>query len=50
MSYASVAMVTDYDCWKEDAEPVSVQKVKQLVDRDHRHLIKIDCPWCEVNF
>jgi 5'-methylthioadenosine phosphorylase len=27
LSYASIAMVTDYDCWREDTEPVSVQKV-----------------------
>ncbi|KAF4804310.1 hypothetical protein TURU_009164 [Turdus rufiventris] len=27
MSYASVAMATDYDCWKEHEEAVSVDKV-----------------------
>ncbi|NXL37730.1 MTAP phosphorylase, partial [Glaucidium brasilianum] len=27
MSYASIAMVTDYDCWKEHEEAVSVDKV-----------------------
>ncbi len=26
--YAAVAMVTDYDCWKEDEEPVSWEAVK----------------------
>ena len=30
ISYASVAMVTDYDCWREDVEPVSVQKVSTI--------------------
>ena len=25
--YATVAMVTDYDCWKEDEEPVTVDEV-----------------------
>ena len=30
MQYASIAMVTDYDCWKENEE-VSVEKVmKQM--------------------
>lgn len=28
--YASVAMSTDYDCWKEDEEPVSWQAVYQI--------------------
>ncbi|NXM81231.1 MTAP phosphorylase, partial [Oenanthe oenanthe] len=27
MSYASIAMATDYDCWKEHEEAVSVDKV-----------------------
>jgi 5'-methylthioadenosine phosphorylase len=25
--YATLAMVTDYDCWKEDEEPVTVEEV-----------------------
>jgi 5'-methylthioadenosine phosphorylase len=28
--YASIAMSTDYDCWKEDEEPVSWQAVYQI--------------------
>lgn len=28
--YASVAMSTDYDCWKEDEEPVSWQEVYRI--------------------
>ena len=27
ISYATLAMVTDYDCWKEEEEPVSVETV-----------------------
>ncbi len=27
MCYATLAMVTDYDCWKEDAEEVSVETI-----------------------
>jgi 5'-methylthioadenosine phosphorylase len=27
MCYATVAMVTDYDCWREGSEPVSVEEV-----------------------
>ena len=27
MAMASVAFVTDYDCWKTDEEPVSVETV-----------------------
>lgn len=27
LSYGAVAMATDYDCWKEGEEPVSVEKV-----------------------
>jgi 5'-methylthioadenosine phosphorylase len=26
--YAAVAMVTDYDCWKTDEEPVSWEAIK----------------------
>ena len=27
MSYAAIAMATDYDCWRENEEGVSVDKV-----------------------
>lgn len=27
LCYAAIAMATDYDCWKEEEEPVSVEKV-----------------------
>jgi 5'-methylthioadenosine phosphorylase len=32
LCFASMALVTDYDCWKTDEEPVSVE---QIVDRLH---------------
>ena len=31
IAYASVAMVTDYDCWKENEESVDVAKVLQVL-------------------
>jgi 5'-methylthioadenosine phosphorylase len=31
LSYASVAMVTDYDCWKEHEEAVDVQAVLKVL-------------------
>ena len=37
MSYNAIAMVTDYDCWKDDTEAVDAQHVlkviKENVDR-----------------
>lgn len=34
ISYATMAFVTDYDCWKADEDPVSVEVV---IDRLHRN-------------
>lgn len=31
MAYSSVAMVTDYDCWKESEEAVNVEKVMAVL-------------------
>ena len=31
LPYASVAMVTDYDCWHHDEEPVEVEKILQCM-------------------
>lgn len=30
LEYAVIAMSTDYDCWKEDEEPVSWQQIEQI--------------------
>jgi adenine phosphoribosyltransferase len=32
--YASIAMSTDYDCWKEDEEPVSFEMVMQIMEQN----------------
>ena len=31
MCYATLAFVTDYDCWREDSEPVSVEAVVRVL-------------------
>ena len=37
LPYAAVAMSTDYDCWKEDEEPVEWESVLQVFkDNAHR--------------
>jgi 5'-methylthioadenosine phosphorylase len=37
LCYASVAMVTDFDCWKEDEEAVSVEALLEVL-HDNAHL------------
>ncbi len=32
--YAAVAMSTDYDCWKEDEEPVSWDEIKKVFNKN----------------
>jgi len=43
--YASIAMATDYDCWKEDEEPVSLEMVfarmKENADKVKELLIEV---------
>ncbi|MGH8058509.1 MAG: S-methyl-5'-thioadenosine phosphorylase [Candidatus Entotheonellia bacterium] len=34
MSYASIALVTDYDCWHETAEPVSVETIVKVLQQN----------------
>ena len=34
MSYATIALATDYDCWHEEEEAVSVEAVVALVRRN----------------
>ena len=34
ISYVSVAMVTDYDCWRENEEGVSVEKVLAVLKQN----------------
>ena len=57
ISYASIAMVTDYDCWKDDTEPVdaqhvlkvmsaNVEKVKKLLVETIKQMPSLD--WTDV--
>jgi 5'-methylthioadenosine phosphorylase len=34
IAYATMAMVTDYDCWKEDEEPVTVEMVIENLNKN----------------
>lgn len=37
MCYAAIAMVTDYDCWREDHEDVSVESVIRILQENAGH-------------
>lgn len=39
--YASIAMATDYDCWKEDEEPVSWEAVVEVFKENVSKVIKL---------
>ncbi len=41
MCYATLAMVTDYDCWKKDAEEVSVETIINTLEQNARMAQKI---------
>jgi len=41
MCYATLAMVTDYDCWKQDAEEVSVETIVSVLHQNARIAQKI---------
>jgi 5'-methylthioadenosine phosphorylase len=41
MCYATLAMVTDYDCWKKDAEEVSVETIIRLLTQNAKMAQKI---------
>ena len=34
--YATVAMVTDFDCWHPDHDAVTVQDIVRVLDRQRR--------------
>ena len=36
--YASLAMATDYDCWKEDEEPVSWDEILKVFEENADHV------------
>ena len=37
MAYATIAMVTDYDCWHEEEESVTVEKVLEILAGNAEH-------------
>jgi 5'-methylthioadenosine phosphorylase len=39
--YASLAMATDYDCWKEHEEPVTWEMIQKTMDNNSINVIKI---------
>ncbi|HDL07730.1 MAG TPA: S-methyl-5'-thioadenosine phosphorylase [Desulfobacteraceae bacterium] len=39
--YAVIAMSTDYDCWKEDEEPVSWEEVLKVFDKNSDNVKKV---------
>lgn len=39
--YAAVAMSTDYDCWKEDEEPVSWEEVIEVFNKNAHNVLKL---------
>jgi len=41
VSYASIAMVTDYDCWKTDEEPVTWNIIKQIMKDNAENVKKV---------
>ena len=41
MHYASIAMSTDYDCWKEDEEPVSWELVQKTMKKNAENVVQI---------
>jgi 5'-methylthioadenosine phosphorylase len=41
LPYAAIAMSTDYDCWKEDEEPVTWEAVLETFDRNAEKVTRI---------
>lgn len=41
LPYASIAMVTDYDCWKNDSEAVSVENVMATMRNNRDNALKV---------
>ncbi|CAL4097758.1 unnamed protein product, partial [Meganyctiphanes norvegica] len=41
LCYAAIAMATDYDCWREDEEPVNVEKVLATFKSNAERVIKV---------
>ena len=41
IAYCSVAMVTDYDCWRESEEAVSVESVMAVLGQNIKNVKKL---------
>jgi 5'-methylthioadenosine phosphorylase len=41
LPYAAIAMSTDYDCWKEDEEPVSWEAILNVFKENTDKVIKL---------
>lgn len=41
VEYAAIAMSTDYDCWKDDEEPVSWEMIKKIMHDNTERMKKI---------
>ncbi len=41
LTYAAIAMSTDYDCWKEDEEPVSWKEILSVFNKNADHVKKL---------
>ena len=41
LNYASIAMSTDYDCWKEDEEPVSWELIQKIMSANASNVLNI---------
>jgi len=39
--YQSIAMSTDYDCWKEEEEPVTWEMIKKVMDKNSDNVKKL---------
>jgi 5'-methylthioadenosine phosphorylase len=41
LPYAAVAMSTDYDCWKEDEEPVTWEQILDIFEQNVEKVVKV---------
>jgi 5'-methylthioadenosine phosphorylase len=41
MEYATVAMSTDYDCWKENEEPVTFERILEIYKKNSENVKKL---------
>ena len=41
LEYATIAMVTDYDCWKKDEPPVSWDQIKAVMADNSERVQKV---------